>query len=174
MRGLLATSAGLWKDLVERLPAEALERPAAVGEWSAADCLRHVLGSDRFTFPDLVQQFLDGREELIPSDTANWPPAPERTLAEVVEALGRMHSTADALIAGLAPDDLTRSARFPALGQVTLAEVLNQWAVHHLVHGTQAQRALLQGFLARTGQLRALTPEHDLEALADTAPSAPA
>ena len=49
-RRLLSTTAGRWESLVEIAPAELLQRPPAPGEWSAADCLDHLLLTERVVF----------------------------------------------------------------------------------------------------------------------------
>jgi DinB superfamily len=76
---LIATTARRWLDLAAAVPDRALERPAATGEWSAVDCLRHLLQAERHVFPGRLEQFLAGSEVLCPVDPSAIPPTPETT-----------------------------------------------------------------------------------------------
>ncbi|MBO0684048.1 MAG: DinB family protein, partial [Candidatus Dormibacteraeota bacterium] len=49
MRAVLTTTPERWLRLVELLPEEVLERPPVSDKWSATDCLRHMLASERNT-----------------------------------------------------------------------------------------------------------------------------
>jgi hypothetical protein len=48
------------------------------------------------------------------------------------------------------------------LGTVTLAEFLHEWAAHDLNHTLQAERALMQPFIAGCGPWRGYFADHDL------------
>jgi len=143
-----------WVDLTATVPGELLERPAAAGEWSAVDCLRHLLEADRHVFPRRVRQFLAGDEELTVVDPSAIPPVPEGTAREMAEALARVREENLGLLASLRPEDLERTSRSRRFGPVTLGLVLRQWAIHDLEHVIQAERALFQGLLVDSGPLR--------------------
>src|SRR2546423_15719185 len=61
-RTLLSTTPARWLELVVQLPTDMLERPAAPGEWSALDCLSHLLDAERLVFPVRVRAFLAGQD----------------------------------------------------------------------------------------------------------------
>ena len=42
------------------------------------------------------------------------------------------------------------------LGVVSLRELLNEWAAHDMMHIVQAERAIMQPFIAASGPWRAL------------------
>src|SRR5689334_4138115 len=42
-RAVLSTTAARWLKLTETLPSDLLARPPLPGEWSAAECLQHLL-----------------------------------------------------------------------------------------------------------------------------------
>jgi len=158
---VMATTARRWVDLTAAVPTEALERPAAAGEWSAVDCLRHLLLAERHVFPGRVEQFLAGSEELSPVDPAAIPAAPETTAAELSKAFARAREENLATVSSLRPADLDRQATSRRLGRITLRDVLLQWAVHDLDHLAQAEHALAQGLLAESPQLEAAYAERD-------------
>jgi hypothetical protein len=66
------------------------------------------------------------------------------TLAELLDEFARLRSeNLNALEAWrISPDDLERRGRHPALGVVTLSELLATWAVHDLTHLHQISRVM--------------------------------
>jgi hypothetical protein len=160
---LLGATPRRWLELTATVPAELLERPAAAGEWSAVDCLRHLLQADRHVFPSRVRQFLAGDEELSVVDPSAIPPMPERTAREMAEALARTREENLGLLASLRPEDLERTSRSRRFGPVPLDLILRQWALHDLEHVIQAERALFQGLLVDSGPLRAFYAALDQE-----------
>lgn len=48
-----------WMDLTSDLPAELLTRSPAPGEWSALQCLQHLVETERLIFP-VMQPFIAG------------------------------------------------------------------------------------------------------------------
>ena len=165
-RRVLATTAARWRSLIETVPAELLARPPAPGEWSAADCLCHLLTTERDLLSVRLHHILEGRAELVPFDpAAPRPPAPERTLPELVAAFAARRRQTEAVLAGLTPADLERSSYHPEYGRVvTLRHLLNLWAAHDLQHTVQAEAALMQAFIPDTGVWRPQFADHDVEA----------
>ena len=161
---VLATSPRRWLDLAVTVPEEVLERPAVAGEWSAVDCLRHLLQADRHVFPRRVEQFLAGDEELGVVDPSTFPPMEERTVRELAEAFARVREENLGMLAALSPGDLERTSRSRRFGPLTLGDAVNQWALHDLEHLLQGERALLQGFVVQSGPLRAFYRALDMEA----------
>jgi hypothetical protein len=51
----------------------------------------------------------------------------------------------------LQPSDLERTGRHPALGQVTLAQLIAAWAVHDLTHLHQISRVMANQYAAAVG-----------------------
>jgi len=74
VRCLLSTTAGRWQTLVETTPEELLLRPPAPGEWSAADCLNHLLLAERVVFGARLRAVLEGRD--FPSFDPSQPATP--------------------------------------------------------------------------------------------------
>jgi uncharacterized damage-inducible protein DinB len=165
-RRVLSTTAGRWQTLLETMPGDLLERQPAPGEWSAADCLRHLLGTERSLLSVRLRHILEGRAELVPFDpAAPRAPDPERTPQEVVAAFVAQRRETEAALAGLTAADLDRSSFHPEYGKkVTLGHLLNLWAAHDLLHTVQAEQALMQVFIHGTGPWRSVFADHDVEA----------
>ena len=76
--------------------------------------------------------------------------------------LARARQDSLALLERLSAADLHRTARHPAFGTVTLAELVATWAAHDLNHTVQAERALLQPFLDGCGPWRSFFGDHEV------------
>jgi hypothetical protein len=162
-QSILSTTAPSWQILIDTIPKELLARSPAPGEWSALECLQHLLDTEQNVFPIRVRAFLAGQ---------NFPgfnPAASgtRLTSDVIPAkLLASFTTARIanlkLLHGLTLNDLTRTALHGELGKVTLAEMLNEWIGHDLMHTVQAERAILQPFIAGSGPWRKYFADHDI------------
>jgi uncharacterized damage-inducible protein DinB len=162
VRAILATTAGRWQRLTETIPEEQLNQQPAEGEWSASQCLLHLFETERYVFPVRVRMFLAGEDIVaFDPDAQAMPTAlhPAALAAEFVE----LRAASLALLDTLETPDLARTAHHSELGVVTLREMLNQWAAHDLNHTIQAERALMQPFIAGCGPWRSNYEDHDLE-----------
>jgi hypothetical protein len=61
-RAVLTTTVERWTRLTQTVPAELLNRAPAPGEWSAVECLRHLVETERYGLPVCVQALLAGQE----------------------------------------------------------------------------------------------------------------
>ncbi len=160
VRAVLTATPARWLSLTETHSAAALERTPAPGEWSAAECLGHLIQTERDVFPRRVRNFLAGE------DLSGFTPNPATdaglSLAERAAEFARLRAQNLELIAGIQPADLERTARHSELGQVTLGEMLHTWAGHDLNHTMQAERALMQPFIAGSGAFRVRFADHVL------------
>ena len=59
---VLETTPTRWLELVEKLPADLLCRPPAAGEWSAVDCLQHLVDAEQWVFPARIEAILAGQD----------------------------------------------------------------------------------------------------------------
>ena len=161
---VLSTSAARWAALATIEPGLLARRPAP-GEWSAIQCLQHVVDTEHAVFRARVLAILEGQ------DFAAFHPGAEggvdaiaRPAAALALDLERMRPDSLATLRGLAPDDLPRTARHAELGTVTMAELLSEWAAHDTMHIVQAERALMQAFIPGSGPWRPSFADHDVEA----------
>jgi hypothetical protein len=166
IRGVLRTTPARWQALTAQLPPAILERPAAPDEWSAVECLRHLIDLETRVFPTRLRALLAGQDFPAPS-----PPIPiAGAMPPDLAAIFAQHRAANLdLLAGVQPADLDRAITHPQLGQVTVGNLVHDWAAHDLMHTVQAERAVLQPFLPGTGPWRHFFEDHDL---GDSAPDA--
>lgn len=164
VKRVMSTTVARWQSIVDTLPEELLERPPAPGEWSAIDCLRHLLTVERHVISVRLKHFLEGRAELIPYDPdAPREPEPERTPRELIAAFATERRASMAALAQVTPADMERTSHHPEFGTVSLSMLLNVWAAHDLQHTVQAEEALMQAFIPATGVWRFEFADHDVE-----------
>src|SRR5260221_4017553 len=60
VKAVLATTAPRWLNMTKTLPVDLLNRQPAAGEWSATECLIHLLDTEHI-FPVRVQAILAGQ-----------------------------------------------------------------------------------------------------------------
>lgn len=160
---VLTTTPERWRALVTSLSRNLLERAPQPGEWSALDCLRHITDTERWVFPVRVRAFLAGEDFASFDPDSQGSHSGEQPAAEVVEEFTRLRRESLVLIGTLTAADLARTARHAELGIVTLNEMLHEWAAHDLMHTVQAERALMQPFIAGTGPWRGYFTDHDVQ-----------
>lgn len=162
VQALLTTTATRWLNLAESLTEDLLSRPAKAGEWSARQCLQHLLDTEQMLFPVRLRAFVTGQ------DFPGFDPATQggdytgKTAEELAEAFASHRSSNLKLLEQFTPQDLSNTARHSELGQVTLEQFLNEWVAHDLNHTLQAERALAQPFIAGSGPWRFYFKDHDL------------
>ena len=153
-RAVLATTPARWLALTETLPVDDLTCPPAPGQWSAAECLRHLLDTERSVFPARVRAFL-ASQDFPGFNPDAQPPANLSRPAELAREFAGLREQSLALLDQLTAADLDRTARHAELGSVTLGDMIHEWAAHDLNHTVQAERALMQPFIAGCGPWRA-------------------
>ena len=112
-------------------------RPAP-GEWSANECLGHIVEADRRGFAGRIARILasDGVAEQ------GWDQVGvaaarrdnERTVAAILDEFRSGRDEAIALVERLAPDDLSWFAIHDRVGRVTVSDLLHEWVFHDRNH----------------------------------------
>jgi hypothetical protein len=158
---VLGTTSARWMSLTGAVPAELLTRPAAAGEWSALDCLQHLVDTERMVFPDRVRHLLAG-EDFPNFDPDSQGTAPDVNLSAAVlaESFAAMRAESMALLETLTVADLDLRSRHSELGIISMRELLHEWAGHDLMHTVQAERALMQPFIAGCGPWKSYFADH--------------
>lgn len=165
VQAVLSTTPERWVRLAEAIPLDLLRRSPIGKEWSALECLLHLLDTEESVFPIRVQAFLAGK------DFPNFDPDSQgrkldlqRSPAALAAEFAHLRAGSLELLSKVKNSDLPRTARHSELGVVTLQEMLHERAGHDLMHAVQAERALLQPFIAGTGPWRSYFKDHDVEA----------
>ena len=114
-------------------------RPIA-GEWSANECVGHLIEADRRGFAGRIRTILAAahRAGEEPPLLPTWdPPAVaasrrdhERPATELIETFTSLRAEGVALVRSLRPDELERTGRHPQVGVLRVDELLGEW-VHH-------------------------------------------
>ncbi len=159
-RAILTTTAARWTRLTETVPEELLTRMPAPGEWSAVDCLRHLIDTERNVFPVRVRSLLAGQDFPAFDPAGREPISPELTARQLADAFAQARESGLAALAEVSEQDLARSARHSQLGIMTMSETLHAWAAHDLNHTVQAERAMMQPFILGSGALAFRFEDH--------------
>jgi uncharacterized damage-inducible protein DinB len=164
---VLSTTAQRWQQLSGTLSQELLARTPATGEWSALQCLQHLLDAEQHLFPVRLRILLAGENfsDFDPGQVTAAPPSQEP--AQLAAVFRQTREESLALIERVRGEDLERTAQHPKLGTVTLVELLQTWAAHDLMHTVQAERALMQPLILSCGPWRSFFRDHDV-ALSET------
>src|ERR1051326_2529948 len=158
---VLSTTPERWQRLVGTLPVDLLSRPPAPGQWSALNCLQHLVDAERLVFPVRFQAFLAGQD--FTDFNPNQPHGSESlTPEELIADFTRHRQESLAQLRQVKDEDLNRTLQHPRFGTVTLGEMLHTWAGHDLMHTVQAERALLQPFMLGCGPWRVFFQDHEI------------
>ena len=150
-RLMLTTTPLRWTQLTQTLADELLTRTPAPGEWSALECLVHIVDTEKI-FQFRVQAFLAGRDfPAFDPDQEGSALSAEISPSDLAAEFARRRAESLAAIEQLTSADLLRTAHHTELGPVTLEEMLHEWAAHDLNHTVQAERALMQPYLQGCG-----------------------
>jgi len=130
---LLEASAAAVLAEVEALGDEARWRPAP-GEWSASECVGHLIEAERRGFAGRIRIILGADRPRL----EDWdPPAvaaarhdDRRDPGELLAELLAIRAESIDLVRSLRPEDLERSGLHPEVGELTVAGLLGEW-VHH-------------------------------------------
>ena len=153
---LLARTPATLKALLLDLPEAWTLRNEGEGTWSVFDVVGHLIHGERTDWmarTKMVLQFGEGRAFERFDRLAMIRESQGKSLAELLNEFSRARSeNLDELRAlNLQPEDLARRGRHPALGVVTLSELLATWAVHDLTHLHQISRIMAYQYRTAVG-----------------------
>ena len=160
-QAVLRLTADRWLSLTQSLPAGLVARAPAPGEWSALECLQHLVDTERDVFPVRVRAFLAGRDvEAYFPDSQGTRPAEGQNPADLAAEFARLRADSLKLLDTVTVADLDRRANHTELGRVTLSQLLHEWGGHDLMHTVQAERALMQPFILGCGPWQVYFKDH--------------
>lgn len=128
--------------------------------WSAFDIVGHLIFVDRTDWMPRARIILEHGEArpFDPLDRfAQLKEPQDKPLEQLLGDFARLRSENLAALQALnlQPNDLTRRGTHPALGAVTLGELLAAWAVHDLTHLHQLSRVMAHQYRDAVGPWRA-------------------
>ena len=158
---VLETTPLRWIQLAERVPPELFQRKPAPNEWSAYDCLRHIVDTERSVFPARVGYLLRGEDfPAFNPDEEEKERKGDPPPFELAAEFARLRAESLALLSKVGEADLSRTARHQELGMVSLGQMIHEWAGHDLMHTVQGERALLQPFIDGCGPWKRYFSDH--------------
>lgn len=124
--------------------------------WSAFDIVGHLVSADRNDWMPRVRSILEHGEArpFDPFDRfAQMKESEGKSLEQLLGDFGhaRTESLASLQELNLQSADLARRGTHPALGSVTLSELLATWAVHDLTHLHQLSRVMAYQYREAVG-----------------------
>ena len=159
-RAVLTITPTRWENMAHTLPAELLTRQPAAGEWSALECLQHILDTETI-FAARLKYFLSGQDfPAFNPDKEGTPLSATPSPLEMAARFTRLRKDSLTSLAVITPDDLKRRARHAELGMVSLGEMIHEWAAHDLNHTVQAERAIMQPFILGSGPWQVFFQDH--------------
>ena len=162
LRAVLAMTPARWVALTAAVPDNLLRRVPAPGEWAAIDCLRHLRDAERDVFQVRLEAFRAG-QDLVPYDPERDGRASHgESVQALVEDFAGLRAVSLEQLANVRPADLEITVTHGEYGPVQLGAMLHYWAAHDLMHTVQAERALMQPFIARSGAWRGMCADYDV------------
>jgi hypothetical protein len=159
VRSVLSTTPERWQRLAHALPDDLLQRKPKPGEWSALECLSHIVDTEAvFTFR--LSCFLAGEDFPAFNPAAQETKASLSSVKDLAAGFVRIRQESLKKLEAVTDKDLDRTARHAELGPVSLCQMLNEWAAHDLMHTAQAEQALMQPFIDACGPWQRFFLEH--------------
>jgi hypothetical protein len=153
---LLARTPTTLDAFLRNLPETWTHRNEGEKTWSVFDIVGHLIHGERTDWMPRARMILQFGENQAfePFDRlAQERESQGKSLAELLDefALLRAQSLDQLRDLNLQPRDLARRGRHPALGVVTLSQLLAAWAVHDLTHLHQISRVMAHQFREAVG-----------------------
>jgi hypothetical protein len=128
--------------------------------WSAFDIVGHLIVGERTDWMPRVRVILENGEARAFDPFDRFAQAREsqgKSLEQLLDEFARLRTEGLAALRALnlQPEDLTRRGKHPALGVVTLSELLATWVVHDLTHVHQLSRVMAHQYRDAVGPWRA-------------------
>ena len=162
---LLAASATTVTAELDALGVEGGWRPEA-GEWSANECVGHLIESERRGFAGRIRQILAADPD-VPAELETWdPPAVAaarqdhlRSGLELAAEFAELRADGVGLVRDLRPADLERIGLHPDVGALGVAELLGEWVHHDRNHIRQLLEVTQRRVWAQMGNARRFSLE---------------
>ena len=144
---LLARTPDVLNALLRGMPDTWTMANEGEGTWSAFEVVAHLIHAEREGWiprARIVLEFGESRPFPPFDREGSFREARNKPLDELLEefARARAASLSDLHDLNLLPTDLERRGRHPALGAVTLGQLLATWAGHDLTHLHQISRVM--------------------------------
>jgi hypothetical protein len=144
---VLARTPATLDALLRGLPESWVRSNEGKDTWSAFDTVGHLIVGERNDWMPRARIILENGEArpFDPFDRfAQSKESQNKSLEQLLDDFARLRreNLASLQALNLRPEDLSRRGRHPALGVVTLQQLLATWAVHDLTHLHQLSRVM--------------------------------
>lgn len=153
---LLTRTPAVLNALLRGLPDTWIRCNEGIDTWNAFDIVGHLVFAERTDWMPRVRILLENGEArpFDPFDRfAQVKEGHGKSLEQLLESFSTLRS--ESLIAlqslNLEQEDLVRRGRHPALGSVTLSQLLAAWTVHDLTHLHQLSRTMAYQYREAVG-----------------------
>ena len=158
--GLLTCTPATLDALLRGLPSMWVRGNEGKDTWSAFDIMGHLIFAERSDWMPRARFVLENGEAqpFDPFDRfAQLKENQDKSLEQLLDDFTRLRrdNLAALQALNLQQEDLTRRGKHPALGVITLSELLATWAVHDLTHLHQISRVMAQQYRDMVGPWRA-------------------
>lgn len=152
---ILQRTPGVLRALIAAADPGWVDEPYGPGTWSAREVVAHLVFADRTDWLPRVRWILrEGDRAPFPAfDRAGHRDLLRHSADELLDLFehARAEGLAELNALRLSAPDLERRGIHPALGQITLANLLSTWAVHDLNHAAQVAKAMAWQYRAQVG-----------------------
>jgi len=153
---LLAHTPAALNALLRDLPEMWTLRNEGEKTWSVFDVVGHLIYAERMNWIPRVRMLLQFGESRAfePFDRQGYVRESQgKSLGQLLDEFARVRSESlgELRTLNLQPEDLARHGRHPAVGAVTLSELLATWAAHDLTHLHQISRIMAYQYREAVG-----------------------
>lgn len=153
---ILSRTPQVIRALLTKLPEAWWYTNYGPGTWSPHEVVGHLIHGERTDWVPRARHFLEHGEAppFEPFDrNGHVALCREKKLPELLDLFGKLREENLATLRALplTPENLAKRGTHPALGSVTLAQLLATWTVHDLNHIAQICKALAYQYKAETG-----------------------
>jgi hypothetical protein len=153
---LLARTPAVLDALLRDLPDAWTLRNEGDATWSAFDVVGHLIHGERTDWMPRARRLLEFGETRAFEPFDRWGQvraSQGKSLGQLLDEFARLRSDnlRELRTLNLKPEDLDKRGRHPALGIVTLSELLATWAAHDLTHLHQLSRTMAHQYRDAVG-----------------------
>jgi DinB family protein len=157
---VLARTPATLRTLLKDLPRDWVETNEGPSTWSPYDVIGHLIHGERTDWIARAKIILEHGESrpFDPFDRlAQFEESDGKTFEELLEefAAARERSLATLREMKISAADFEKTGRHPALGRVTLKELLATWVAHDLDHIAQVARTMAKQYASEVGPWQA-------------------
>ena len=156
---LLTRTPAALNALLRDLPETWTQCNEGENSWTPVDVVGHLIHAERTDWiprAKIILQFGDAQPFAAFDRSGHERECKGKSLSELLDEFARVRAdnVAELRRLNLQPKDLDRRGRHPALGAVTLSELLATWAVHDLTHLHQISRTMAHQYREAVGPFR--------------------